>query len=774
MQGGIRFGIGQPVARKEDKRFLTGRGRYVGDLDLAREAHAVFLYSPHAHARIGGIDTRQAAQLPGIFAVLTGQDWAADGLGTLDPEMMPEDMGGPPGYRTQHPPLSQGRVRYVGERVAVVVAASEAAARDAAELVQVDYQALPAVVRAEDAVKPGAPLVHDDIPGNVSVTVSMGNAGAVEPAFARAAHVTRLALRNQRVTSVTMEPRGCLADYDTGTGRWTLTTSTQHVHGIRHTLAHQILHVPESRLRIVARDVGGGFGMKGQLYAEEAVCVWAARRVGRPVKWVPSRTEALLGDDDGRDQVIEQAELALAADGKFLALRWTGMHNVGAYIEGAGAIPILMSLKLGATVYDIPAVSVTSRLVLTNTAPTGPYRGAGRPEAVYLMERLVDRAAREMGIDRAELRRRNLIRAFPHQTPTGYAYDSGDFPRAMDKAQALGDWPGYGAREAASAAAGKCRGRGIVYYTDNTGIFNERMELRFDPSGEVTIVAGTLSHGQGHETAYAQMVADWLGVPENQIRLMQADTDEVAIGRGTYGSRSMMIGGSALRAAADEVIAKGKRFAAHFLEADAADIVFAHGTFTIAGTDRAMPLQQVAQMSFIPIGLPPELGVGLQGAGAAPGDAPSFPNGCHICEVEVDPETGAVAIDRYTVVDDIGTVVNPLLAKGQIMGGVAQGAGQALGEEVVYDRDSGQLLTGSLMDYALPRADDLPGFSIDFSPVPSLSNPLGIKGVGEGGTVASTPTVINAILDALAPLGVADVAMPATPERVWRAIRDAR
>jgi carbon-monoxide dehydrogenase large subunit len=541
---------------------------------------------------------------------------------------------------------------------------------------------------------------------------------------------------------------------------------------VRHGLAHQILHVPESRIRVVARDVGGGFGMKGPVYPEEAVTVWTARRVGRPVKWIPSRTEALLGDDDGRDQVVE-AELALAADGRFLAFRWTGMHNAGAYIEGAGAIPILFSLKLASTVYDIPAVSVTSRFVLTNTAPTIPYRGAGRPEAVYIIERLIDHAAREMQLDPAELRRKNLIGSFPHQTKTGWLYDSGDFATAMAKCQALADSPGYAERPAASTAAGKLRGRGIVYYTDNTGIFNERMELRFDPSGELTIVAGTLSHGQGHETSYAQMVSDWLGVPAEQIRLAQADTDEIAIGRGTYASRSMMVGGSALRAAADEVIERGKRFAAHFMEADAADIIFTEGNFTIAATDRTMPLKQVSQMSFIPVGLPAELGVGLQGAGAFSADVPSFPNGCHICEVDIDPETGAVMLDRYTVVDDIGTVVNPLLARGQIQGGVAQGAGQALIEDMIYDRDSGQLVTGSLMDYGIPRADNLPAIAVDFSPVPSASNPLGIKGVGEGGTVAATPTVMNAILDALAPLGVSDVPMPATPERVWQAIYQA-
>ena len=603
--------------------------------------------------------------MPGVYAVLTGEDWAADGLGSLDPEAMPEDMGGPKGYRTKRPPLAQGRVRYVGERVAVVIAATEAIARDAAELVAVDYEILPAAVTVEAAVRPGAPLVHDGVPNNTSFTMRLGNGDAVDAAFARAHHVTRLSLYNNRLTAVTMEPRGCIADYDPGTRRYTLYSSTQNVHGVRQTLAHHILHVPESRIRVVARDVGGGFGMKGNVYPEEAILVWAARRVGRPVKWIPTRSEALLGDYAGRDQNVT-AELALDADGKFLALRWTGSHNIGAYIEGAGAIPIIFSLKLASTVYDIPAVSVTSSLVFTNTAPTVPYRGAGRPEAVYIMERLVDQAAREMHIDPAELRKRNLIRsdAYPYQTRTGWIYDTGNYAAAMAKCQALADWDGYAVRHANSKAAGKLRGRGITYYVDNTGVFNERMEVRFDPSGELTILAGTLSHGQGHETTYAQMVADWLGVAEDKIHLAQADTDEVAIGRGTYASRSMMIGGSALRAAADEVIERGKRFAAHFMEADAADISFADGAFTISGTDRSMPIGQVAQMSFIPVGLPSALGVGLQGAGAFNSDLPSFPNGCHICELEIDPETGAVELDRYTVVDDCGTVINPLLAQG--------------------------------------------------------------------------------------------------------------
>src|SRR6266851_861188 len=771
-ESAMRFGIGQPVTRKEDRRFLTGQGRYVADIDLPRQAYAGFIFSPHAHARIRAIDASAARALPGVYDVLTGAEWTEDGLGTIDPEVMPEDMGGPKGFRTKRPPLAVDRVRYVGERVAIVIAATEALARDAAELVSVDYEMLPAVVRAEDAVRTGAPLVHEGAANNTSFTMHMGNADAVEAAFVRAHHVARLSLYNNRLSAVTMEPRGCIGEYDPGTLRYTLYTSTQNVHGVRQILAQQILHVPESRIRVVARDVGGGFGMKGNVYPEEAVALWAAHRVGRPVKWIPSRSEALLGDYQGRDQNVS-AELALDANGKFLALRWTGSHNVGAYIEGAGAIPILFSLKLASTVYDIPAVAVTSSLVFTNTAPTVPYRGAGRPEAVYLMERLVGQAAHEMRIDPAELRKKNLIRpdAFPYETRTGWIYDTGNYAAALAKCQALADWDGYAARHARSEAAGKYRGRSIVYYVDNTGVFNERMELRFDPSGEITIVAGTLSNGQGHETSYAQMVADWLGVPEDKIYLAQADTDEVAIGRGTYASRSMMIGGSALHAATDEVIARGKRFAAHFMEADAADIAFADGAFTIAGTDRSMPIGQVAQMSFIPMGLPSELGVGLQGAGAFSPDTPSFPNGCHICELEIDPDTGEVALDRYTVVDDIGTVINPLLAKGQVHGGVAQGAGQALIEDVVYDRDSGQLVTGSLLDYGLPRADIMPPITIDFSPVPSTTNLLGAKGVGEGGTVASTPTVMNAILDALAPLGVTDLPMPATPERIWRAIR---
>jgi carbon-monoxide dehydrogenase large subunit len=681
-------------------------------------------------------------------------------------------MGGPKGYRTAHMPLAVDRVRFVGERVVVVIAEHEAQAHDAADLVSIDYAELPTVVQAVDAVADGAPQLYAEAANNTCFTLRMGDAEAAEQAIANAHHVTRVSLHNNRLNAMTMEPRSCSGDYDRGTDRVTLYTSTQNPHGLRHGLSHQILHIPESQIRVVAKDVGGGFGMKGHVYPEDAVVVWAARRLERPVKWQASRSDVLLGDDQGRDQTVE-AELALDAEGKFTGLRWKAYHNVGAYIEGAGAVPIVFSLKLAQTVYDVPAVDVMSSAVFTNTPPTVPYRGAGRPEAVYIMERLVDAAAREMGLDRAEIRRKNFIQSdqMPFATNTGWTYDTGEYSTALDKCQVQADWDGYEGRRAASEAAGKQRGRGIVYYVDNTGIFNDRMEIRFDPSGTVTIHSGTMNHGQGHETSYGQMVSGWLGVPMENIRLAQGDTDQITIGRGTYASRSMMVGGSALRAAADDVIDRGKKFAAHFMEADAADIDFADGKFVIAGTDKEMPIGQVAQMSYIPVGLPSELGVGLQGEGAFSANVPSFPNGCHICEVEVDPETGAVTIDRYSVVDDIGTVVNPLLAQGQIHGGVVQGVGQALVEDMAYDRESGQLLSGSLMDYGIPRADMMPEILVDFSPVESASNPLGIKGVGEGGTVAGTPTVINAIVDALAPLGVTDIGMPATPEKIWQAIQ---
>jgi aerobic carbon-monoxide dehydrogenase large subunit len=769
----MAFGIGQPVTRKEDPRLLTGRGKYVADIDLPRQTHGVFIFSPYAHATIKSIDIAEAMKMPGMVAVLTGKDYVADKNGPIMAEAMPEDFGGPKGYRSQHFPLAVERVRYVGERVAIVIAETEAQARDAVDLVNIEYEELPVVVRAIDAVKDGAAQVYAESPKNICFTLRMGNVDAVEPAFAKAAHVTKLELYNNRLNAFTMEPRGCLAEYDTGTERFTVYSSTQNPHGLRHGLAH-LMHLPEGSFHVIAKDVGGGFGMKGNVYPEEVAVPWAAKRVGRPVKWIPNRSEALLGDDQGRDLHVS-AELALDADGKFLALRWKGLHNVGAYIEGSGIVPVMFVMKLAPSVYDIPAVAVFNSAVFTNTPPTIPYRGAGRPEAVYIMERLIDTAAHEMGIDRAEIRKKNFIQpaAMPYASKTGWTYDTGDFAAAMTKCQELADWKGYDTRKAASEKAGKTRGRAIVSYIDNTGIFNDRMEIRFDPSGNCVVHAGTFSHGQGHETVYPQMVAGWLGMPIDKVRLVQGDTDQVAAGRGTYASRSMMVGGSALRAAADEVIEKGKKWAAHFMEASPNDITFADGKFTIAGTDKEMPLMKVAAMSFIPVGIPAELGVGLTGAGAFSADVPSFPNGCHICEVELDSDTGTIEIDRYCVVDDIGTVINPLLAEGQIHGGVVQGMGQALLEDIIHD-ENGSFLTGSLMDYGIPRADNMPAIRVGFSPVASKSNPLGVKGVGEGGTVASTPTVMNAVLDALQSFGVADVPMPATPQRIWAAINDSQ
>jgi carbon-monoxide dehydrogenase large subunit len=770
----MQFGIGQSVRRKEDPKFLTGRGRYVSDIVLPLQSYAVFIYSPHAHADIKSIDTAGAEASPGVIAVLTGADYTGDGMGPTG-GVMPEDMGGPLGHRTMHMPLAVDRVRFVGERVAVVIAESEDQARDATDHVIIEYAELPAVVMATDAVRDGAPLVHDEAENNISFTLRLGNGDETDAAIKGAHHVTRIKLHNNRLDAMTMEPRGCLGEFDTSTNRLTFYTSTQNVHGIRQGLAAQNLNVPESMIRVVAKDVGGGFGMKGHVYPEEAIVAWACKRVERPVKWIATRSEAMMGDDHGRDQTVE-AELALDENGKFVALRWHALHNVGAYIEGAGAIPVLFAVKLAPTVYNIPNVDVINKAVFSNTSPTVPYRGAGRPEAVYIMERIVDAAARETGIDRAELRRINFItpEEMPHSTLTGWTYDTGDYAAALDKARGIADWDGYDARKAETEAKGLKRGLGVVYYVDNTGIFNERMEIRFDPSGTVTIVSGVLSHGQGHETSFSQMLAEWLNVPIEDVRLAQADTDEVAIGRGTYASRSMMVGGSALRAAADEIIERGKKFAAHFMESDVADIEFSEGKFTIAGTDKEMPLKQVAQMSFMPVHVPSELGVGLQGVGAFSADVPSFPNGCHIGEVEIDPDTGAVRIDRYTVVDDIGTVINPLLAQAQIHGGVVQGVGQALLEDVAYDPESGQLLAGSLMDYGVPRADLMPEIKVDFSPVFSKSNPLGAKGVGEGGTVAGTPTIVNAILDALAEYGVREIDTPVTPERVWQAIQKSR
>ena len=770
-----KFGIGQPVRRVEDQRFLTGRGRYVDDLQLAHQAYGTVVASPHAHARIRGIDVRAAAAAPGVLCVLTAADARADNLGGMPPLFMPEDMGGPKGYRTFKPLLAGDKARHVGERIAFVVAEHQAQAREAAELVAVDWEPLPAVVNVEDAVKDGAPRIWEEWTSNVAFPLMMGNKQATDAAFAGAKHVVSLRLENNRLSANALEPRGAIGDYSPADDSYTLYTSTQNPHGVRQVLCQAVFKMPETKLRVVAYDVGGGFGMKGDTYPEEGLVLWASRRIGRPVRWTATRSESLTGDDHGRDQVVT-CEMALDENGKILAIRSQAVHAVGAYVTGAGVVPVLYSLKLIPNVYVVPALYVATRAIFTNTTPTGPYRGAGRPEAVYIAERLLDLAAQTLKLDPVEIRRRNYIApgAMPYTTSTGFVYDSGEFGRLTDKCLELADWKGYAARKTATEKKGRRRGRGMIYYIEDCGVFNERMELRFDPSGTVTIVAGTFSHGQGHATTYAQMVTEWLGVPFESIRFVQGDTDQVSFGRGTYASRSVMLGGNALKVAADALIEKAKPMAAQMLEASAGDLSFQDGRFQITGTDRSIALVDVAKAFYRPVGLPKQFGIGLEASGSWATDPSNFPNGCHVCEVEVDPETGVVTIDRYAVVDDVGRIINPLICEGQIQGGLAQGIGQALLEVVAYDGESGQLLSGSFSDYTMPRADDLPGFDLEFIEVPCTTNPLGVKGAGEAGSVGAPPTVINAILDALRPLGVEHVDMPATPRRVWEAIRAAK
>jgi carbon-monoxide dehydrogenase large subunit len=763
------FGIGQPVRRVEDRRFLTGRARFVDDVELPRQTYGALVLSPHAHARLRGVDVSGAMGAPGVICVLTGADAVRDKLGGIPPNAMPEDMGGPKGYRTFRPVLVADKVRHVGERVAFVVAETVAQAREAAELVSVDYEPLPAAAALEDAVADGAAKIWEDWTSNVSFTLMMGSKEATDAAFAGARHTVSLRLLNNRLSANALEPRGAIGDYNPADDTYTLYTSTQNPHGVRTVMAQAVFRLPETKFRVIAQDVGGGFGMKADTYPEEALVLWAARRCGRPVKWIQTRSEGLLNDDHGRDQVV-QGEMALDEHGQILAIRAQALHALGAYVVGAAIVPVIYSLKLVPSAYVVPAVHLISQAVFTNTAPTGPYRGAGRPEAVYLTERLLDRAAAVIGLDPVEIRRRNLIPpgALPYKTPTGFVYDTGEFAATMDRCLDLADWKGFPSRRAASERTGKRRGRALTYYIEDCGVFNERMELRFDPSGNVTIVAGTFSHGQGHATTYAQMVSEWLGVPFENIRLVQGDTSQVAFGRGTYASRSSLVGGSALKVAADALVDKARPLAAHLMEAAAADVQFGDGKFRVVGTDRSMPLVDVAKAFYRPVGLPRQFGIGLEASGSWAADPQNFPNGAHVCEVEVDPDTGEVTIDRYVVVDDVGRVINPLICEGQIQGGLAQGIGQALFEEVAYDRASGQLLSGNFTEYCMPRSDDLPAFTLGFHDVPCTTNPIGIKGIGEAGSVGAPPTVINAILDAL---GLDHLDMPATPARVWNALR---
>jgi carbon-monoxide dehydrogenase large subunit len=766
----MKYGIGQSVTRKEDQRFLTGQALYVDDIKDASKLHAYVVRSPQAHADIRSIDVEAAKAAPGVHAVLTGADYEADGIGgischTIFPGLHQNVKTAP------FPALAKDRVLYAGMAVAVVIADSRILAQDAAELVEVDYDELPVVTDTPSALAEGAPAIWDSAPDNVAFHIALGDEAATKAAIDGAAHVTRLSLHNNRLSANALEPRGTTCSYDAREARVTVQTSTQSPHSVRAEIAG-VLGLAQTQVRVLAKDVGGGFGMKGAVYPEDVLVAWAAKRLHRTVCWQADRSESLLADYHGRDQMVE-AELAMDANGRITALRVSSDYNAGAFLATGGGVSAMFAATLATGCYHVPVAYALSRAIYTNTSPTQPYRGAGRPEASYLIERLMDKAARETGRDRIEIRKLNMLtpEQMPYQTPLLYKIDTGNYGAVVDKALEVSAWTSMDRRKAASRENGKLRGLGIALHMENAGLVNESMEIRFDPGGSVTVLAGTFSHGQGHETVYAQMVSDWLGVPFDSIRVLQGDTDAVSFGRGTVASRSMINGGGSLKIAADKVIDKARAIAGHLLEASADDVVFEAGELSVAGTDKKMPIQKVAAMSFLPI-LPPDLGIGLSGEGDFLLQGFTFPNGCQVAEVEVDPETGDIEVLQIVSVDDVGTVINPMLLEGQMVGGIAQGLGQALMEDVIYD-EMGQLTSGSFMDYAMPRATDMPPINFSTLSTPTDTNPLGVKGAGEAGTVGATPAIISAVLDALAPVGVEDITLPATPHKVWKAIAEA-
>jgi aerobic carbon-monoxide dehydrogenase large subunit len=782
----IGTGIGAPVKRVEDRRFLTGRGTYTDDISRPGQTHAYMLRSPHAHARIKSIDTAAAKAADGVVAVFTGEDMQVGGLPC---GWLIHNKDGSPMKEPPHPPLAQGKVRHVGDQVAVVIAETLEQAKDAAEKIAIDYEVLPAVVSMADALA-GKTLVHDDVPNNLCYDWAIGDEAAINEAFSKAAHVTKIDLVNNRLIPNAMEPRAAVAEFDRATSENILYTTSQNPHVIRLLMGAFVLSLPEHKLRVVAPDVGGGFGSKIYLYAEETIITWASSRVGRPIKWTAERSESFITDAHGRDHV-SHAELALDKDGKFLGLRVDTQANMGAYLSTfASCIPTYLYATLLAGVYTTPVVYCGVRAIFTNTVPVDAYRGAGRPEATYLLERLVDRAARETGLSQVEIRRRNFIPAdaFPYQTPVALQYDSGDYEATLSACLKSADYDGFAARKAAAAAKGKKRGIGFSTYIEACGIapsavagslgaragLYESAEVRVHPTGSVTVFTGSHSHGQGHETTFAQLVSATLGVPMESVEISHGDTGKVQFGMGTYGSRSLAVGGEALIKAMNKIIDKGKKIAAHVLEASADDIEFKDGNFTVAGTDKSMAFGAVALTAYVPHNFPhAELEPGLDEKAFYDPANFTFPGGCHIAEVEVDPETGIVQVVNFAAVDDIGRVINPMIVEGQVHGGVAQGIGQALLEGCVYNAD-GQLVTGSYMDYTMPRADNLPNFKVGTQSTLCTHNTLGVKGVGEVGAIGSPPAVINAIVDALWDLGVRDMTMPATPQTVWQAINKAK
>jgi carbon-monoxide dehydrogenase large subunit len=769
-----KFAVGQPVSRKEDPVLLRGEGRYADDLNRPNQLYGVMVRSRIAHGTINSIDVEAAREMPGVRAVILAQDLDAAGIRNMA-AAAGKNRDGTPTPRPPQRPLATGRVRYVGEPIAMVVADTSKQAKDAAEAVFADIDSLPAVTTAGEAAAPGAPQLHDDAPGNVCLDFHYGDTERVSAAFAAAAHVTRLSLRNNRIVVCPMEPRSAIGEYDAEKDRLVLRLGCQGVFGQRAALSG-IMGVPVEKLQVLTGNVGGSFGMKSSAYPEYICLLHAARTLGQPVKWTDERSESFMSDSHGRDHEMV-AELALAADGQFLALRVTGYGNLGAWLSNATTIPPTMNTAKNIIgVYATPLLQVSTKCMFTNTTPVGAYRGAGRPEGNYYMERLVETAAREMGIDRVELRRRNHIQPeqMPYKAPSGMEYDDGEFPTVLERAVAAADWNGYPARQAASQARGKIRGRGIGQYLEVTaGDGNEMGGIRFESNGDVTIITGTLDYGQGHASAFSQVLSDRLGVPFEKIKLLQGDSDEMLAGGGTGGSRSIMQSGNAIVGASDMVIEKAKPAAAHFLEAAVVDIEFSRGRFTIAGTDRSIHIMDLASRLRLEEHLPEDLPATLDVGHVFKGVPSAFPNGCHIAEIELDPDTGVVEIVNYATVNDFGVLINPMLVAGQAHGGIAQGVGQALMESVAYDEE-GQLVTGSYMDYALPRANDLPTLGFISHPVPARTNPLGAKGCGEAGCAGSLPAVMNAVVDALSEIGIPHIDMPATPLRIWQAIQAPR
>ncbi len=774
------FDIGSSVPRVEDERFTRGYGRFVDDLAFPDQAYMHVVRSPHAKAHIKSIDVSKARFHPGVLGVLVGADARNDGLGSLNTIVQRFRRDGSPMPRPPYPVLAADVVQYAGDPVAIVIGESLALAQDAAELLTIDYEVLPSVTDVAEATKPGAPSVWPGLaPDNVCFLYEEGDRNAVEAGFRKAHHISHLDFRISRVSANAMEPRTAIGVFDRSGGRYTLYASTQAPHKIRTELAEFTMRIPANQLRLISPDVGGGFGMKGSPYPEYALVMWAAKKVGRPVRWTADRLESFLSDFHARDNVT-WVELALDQNGNFMALRLKGLGNLGAYLAFNTPHPSTGNLGGLAGVYRTPHIHAEIQGIFTNTQPIAPYRGAGRPEATYAIERIIDVAAKEMGIDRVELRKRNLISAqeMPFKTGLTYTYDSGDFARNIEIALEAADCAGFPKRKGKSLANGKLRGIALVHPIEISGgpfrnPNEEGVEIRFDPNGDATLLLGSHNHGQGHETTFRQLAWSYLGLDPKRTQILFGDTDVVVHGRGTFGSRTVMAVGTALHTASQKIIERGKLIASHLLETDVADISFSRGAFMVAGTDKSVRLEEVARASYVPGKLPPGAEYGLAEVVIMPPPEATFPNGCHICEVEIDPETGTSTIVKYVVVDDVGTMINPLLVKGQIHGGVVQGIGQALQEQIVYDPISGQLITGSFMDYSMPVAHDCPPIEVISNGSPTLKNPLGAKGAGEAGAVGALPAVINAIIDALALFGITHIEMPVTSEKIWHAINEA-